>query len=194
MSVHLPACPPAAAHPVKTERHDTDAMRHHTNTGVRHVHTYREHANGLFVARRFDRHPRIRHWQAQLLPALGVQLCRYDFHQAREHDYYIDIASISQSVDDAAVWEVRDHYLDVIVHEGVTAELVDADELEAAQAAGFISESEAHRAYAAADAVLHGLRLARYHVADWLEAQGVCVEWLKSEGVGQGESAEVLSN
>ncbi|MDB5046901.1 MAG: RNA-binding protein [Deinococcus sp.] len=193
MSVHLPACSPVAAHPVKTERHDTDAMAHHTNTGIRHVQAYREHAHGLFVARHFDRHPRIRHWQAQLLPALGVQLCRYDFHQAREHDYYIDIATISQQAKNPAVWEVRDHYLDVIVHEGVTAELVDADELEAAQAAGFISESEVRRAYAAADAVLHGLHLARYHVADWLEAEGVRVEWLESEGVRQAESAEVLS-
>lgn len=193
MSVHLPACPPAAAHPVKTERHDTDAMTHHTNTGLRHVHTYREHANGLFVARRFDRHPRIRHWQAHLIPALGVQLCRYDFYQAREHDYYIDIATISRPVGKAAVWEVRDHYLDVIVHEGATAELVDADELAAALAAGFISESEARRAYATADAVLDGLRVARYHVADWLKAEGVRVDWLQAEGVGQGEAAEVLS-
>ncbi|MFB9992114.1 DUF402 domain-containing protein [Deinococcus oregonensis] len=193
MSVHLPACTPAAAHPVKTERHDTDAMTHHTNTGLRHVHTYREHAHGLFVARRFDRHPRIRHWQAQLLPALGVQLCRYDFHQAREHDFYIDIATISQQPDNAAVWEVRDHYLDVIVHEGATAELVDADELQAAQAAGFISEDEARRAYAAADAVLRGLRLARYHVSDWLEAEGVRVEWLAPEAARQAQSAGVVS-
>jgi predicted RNA-binding protein associated with RNAse of E/G family len=193
MSVHLPHCSPAEAHPVKTERHDTDAMTHHTNTGLRRVHTYREHTHGLFVARAFDRHPRIRHWQAQLLPALGVQLCRYDFHQAREHDYYIDIATISRPVGNAAVWEVRDHYLDVIVHEGVTAELVDADELEAARAAGFVSEDEARRAYAAADAVLIGLKLARYHVADWLETQGVRVEWTESEGVGQAQSAELLS-
>jgi len=185
MSVHLPTSPAVAAHPVKIERHDTDAMTHQTNTGLRRVQTYREHAYGLFVARPFDRHPRIRYWQAHLIPALGVQLCRYAFHQAREHDYYIDIATISRPLGNAAVWEVRDHYLDVIVHEGVTAELVDADELEVAEAAGFISESEARRARAAADAVLHGLRLARYHVADWLAAEGVCVEWQDAQQVGQ---------
>ncbi|WP_019009911.1 DUF402 domain-containing protein [Deinococcus aquatilis] len=193
MSVHLRACPDAAAHPVKTERHDTDAMTHQTNTGIRRVQTYREHAHGLFVARPFDRHPRIRHWQAHLLPALGVQLCRYAFYQAREHDYYIDIATISRPLGNAAVWEVRDHYLDVIVHEGVTAELVDADELEAAQAAGFISESEARCAQAVADAVLDGLRLARYHVADWLAAEGVQLEWMESQDVEQAQLALGLS-
>lgn len=192
MSVHLLACPAASAHPVKTERHDTDAMTHQTNTGLRRVQTYREHAHGLFVARPFDRHPRIRYWQAQLLPALGVQLCRYAFHQAREHDYYIDIATISRPLGNTAVWEVRDQYLDVIVHEGVTAELVDADELEAAQQAGFISEAEARRAYVAAETVLSGLQQARYHVADWLAAEGVQVEWQDSQQAQHVRPNEIL--
>lgn len=163
------------AEPVKTERHDVLARLHHTNTGVRPVHTYREHPHGLFVARDFVAHPRIRHWQANLLPALGLVVCRYDFHGPREHDYYIDIATITRSGD---LWSVRDHYLDVIVHDGIAAEIVDTEELLAAHGAGFIGDGELHHAVATAHRVLSGLARARYNVPEWLGEQRVEVEWL----------------
>lgn len=166
------------AEPVKTERHDVAVREHHTNTGIRPVHTYREHAYGLFVARDFVGHPRIRHWQAHLLPALGVVVCRYDFHGAREHDYYIDIATVTRQGD---LWTVRDHYLDVIVHDGIAAEIVDTDELLAAHEAGFIGACDLHRAVTTAHRVLSGLARARYSVPGWLSGQGVAVDWLPAE-------------
>ena len=173
----------SAAEPVKIERHDVERRQHHTNTGVRPVHTYREHAHGLLVARDFVAHPRIRHWQAHLLPALGVQVCRYSFHGPREHDYYIDVATVTR---DGDLWTVRDHYLDVIVHDGMAAEIVDTDELLAAHGAGFIGAAEVDHAVAAARQVVSGLAQARYSVNDWLAAQGVRVEW-----VGVPESVTV---
>lgn len=163
------------AEPVKTERHDVQARQHHTNTGIRPVQTYREHPHGLLVARDFVAHPRIRHWQAHLLPRLGVVVCRYDFHGPREHDYYIDVATITHAGD---LWTVRDHYLDLLVHEGLTAEIVDTDELLAAHAAGYIGTPELHHAVATAHRVLAGLARARYSVEGWLGAEGVRVEWL----------------
>ncbi|WP_216328640.1 DUF402 domain-containing protein [Deinococcus aestuarii] len=163
-----------AAEPVKTERHDVAGGQHHTNTGVRPVHTYREHQHGLFVARDFVAHPRIRAWQAHLLPKIGVQVCRYDFHGAREHDYYIDVATITREGD---LWTVRDHYLDVIVHDGMAAEIVDTDELLAAHEAGYIGADELCRAVATAHRVVSGLVRARYSVPEWLAGQGVRVEW-----------------
>ncbi|WP_369699453.1 DUF402 domain-containing protein [Deinococcus sp. YIM 77859] len=160
---------------MKTERHDVAAGQHHTNTGVRPVHTYREHGHGLFVARDFVAHPRIQHWQAHLLPALGVVVCRYDFHGPREHDYYIDIATITRA---GSLWTVRDHYLDVLVHDGMAAQIVDTDELLAAHEAGLIVTPELHGAVAAAHRVLSGLAHARYSVEDWLRTCGVELEWL----------------
>ncbi|EYB67737.1 hypothetical protein DEIPH_ctg033orf0171 [Deinococcus phoenicis] len=136
---------------------------------------YREHRHGLFVARDFVAHPRIRHWQAHLLPTLNVVVCRYDFHGPREHDYYIDVATITC---EGSCWTVRDHYLDLLVHEGIAAEIVDTGELLAAHDAGFISTPELHHAVATAHHVLSGLTRARFSVSDWLAGEGVRVEWL----------------
>lgn len=166
-----------AAERVKIERHDVPARQHHTNTGVRAVQLYREVPGGLFVSRPFDRHPRIRHWQAQLLPDLGLVVCRYDFHGPREHDYYLDIATITRAGD---LWTVRDHYLDILVHEGVAAEVVDTGELLAAHRSGFIDVHELHHAVSAAHHVLSGLARARYDLNGWLAAQGVKATWLET--------------
>lgn len=170
-----PTQAPAQAHPVKVERHDTAGMQHHTNTGVREVHTYRQTPHGLFVARDFVDHPRVRHWQAHLLPALHLVVCLYDFHVQREHDYYLDIAHVHQ---DGAVWTVQDHYLDIVIHDGRTAELLDEDELHAACAAGFISDEDVYQAQLRALVTLDGLHHARYRLPVWLAGQGVQLDWL----------------
>ncbi len=173
-----------AAHPVKVERHDTQARIHHTNTGERPVDDYREHQHGLYVSRRFVAHPRIAHWQAHLLPGLlegnpaagglGLQLCRYDFHGERAHDFYIDVASISR---EGHVWTVRDHYLDLLVWDGLCAEIADTDELNAALAAGFVDQQEYAVAVAGAHAVLNGLARHGYDVKLWLASQGLSLDW-----------------
>lgn len=168
-----------AAHPVKVEQHDTRAGIHHTNTGERPVDEYREHPHGLYVSRRFVAHPRIAHWQAHLLPELleggfGLQLCRYDFHGERAHDFYIDVASISR---DGPIWTVRDHYLDLLVWDGLCAEIADTDELNAALAAGFIGQPEYALAVAGAHAALNGLARHGYDVKAWLESQGLHLDW-----------------
>ena len=180
MSAGLPApvgrFPSQVPHPVKTERHDTRCSLHHTNTGVRQVELYRPTAQGLFVARPCEAHPRIRFWQAHLLPTLGLVLCRYDFHGAREHDYYLDVAHITTE-QAGEVWTVRDLYLDLVVHDGHSAEIVDTDELFAARAAGYVSEEEVTHAVCVAHHTLRGLTRARYSLAGWLAAEGLSLDW-----------------
>lgn len=165
---------PADAHPVKVERHDTANFCHHTNTGLRRVNTYRETAAGLYVARDFVGHPRIRHWQAHLLPALNLVVCHYAFHHHREHDYYIDVAQISR---DGAVWTVRDLYLDIVLHDGLGAELADTDELLAAWEAGFLTSGELHQAIEVAHRTVSGLARARYGLKRWLTDQALHLTW-----------------
>nr|WP_233218884.1 DUF402 domain-containing protein [Deinococcus arcticus] len=165
---------PAAVHPVKVERHDVPALRHYTNTGVRRVQTYVETPASLYVSRAFVDHPRVRHWQAHLLPTLNLVVCRYDFHGEREHDYHLDVADIWR---EGEVWVVRDLYLDLLLHSGLMAEIVDTDELLAARAAGFLNEPDMHRAVATAHRTLSGLARARYDLHGWLAAQGVQVTW-----------------
>ena len=188
------------AHPVKTERHDTLLRVHHTNTGDRPVDLYREHASGLYVSRRFVAHPRIAYWQAHLLPGLlggpdtegrteglGVQVCRYDFHGERAHDYYLDVATITRQ---GEVWTVRDHYLDLLVWDGLCAEIADTEELNAALAAGYIGQEEFASAVAAAHGVLNGLARTGYDLKLWLAGQGIELEW---DGVGDAEEELALS-
>lgn len=171
---------PQAPHPVKTERHDTRCALHHTNTGVRQVEVYRPTAQGLFVARPFEAHPRIRFWQAHLLPALGLVLCRYDFHGPREHDYYLDVARITTE-QGGEVWTVRDLYLDLVVHDGRAAEIVDTDELFAARGAGYLDEEEVAHAVSVAHHTLRGLARSRYSLRSWLAAEGLSLDWLGDE-------------
>ncbi|WP_309570836.1 DUF402 domain-containing protein [Deinococcus sp.] len=162
------------AHPIKVERHDVPALRHHTNTGIRPVRTYRETGHGLYVERDFYAHPRIRHWQAHLLPMHDLVVCRYDFHGRREHDYHLDVACITR---DGGVWAVRDLYLDIILHDGLMAEIVDTDELLAAREADFISEREMHRAVAVAHHTLASLARAHYSLREWQQEQHLTLDW-----------------
>ncbi|AIZ45465.1 RNA-binding protein [Deinococcus radiopugnans] len=162
------------AHPVKVERHDTAQYCHHTNTGQRRVKTYRETSAGLYVARDFVGHPRIRHWQAHLLPDLNLVVCHYGFHGHREHDFYIDVAQVSQ---DGPVWTVRDLYLDIVLHDGLGAEIADTDELLAAWEAGFLNAEELHQAIEVAHHTVSGLARARYSLNHWLTGQELRLEW-----------------
>lgn len=190
-----PAHPPRPAvhvHPVKTERHDTLTHMHSTNTGERPVEVYRETAGGLYVSRAFTDHPRVAHWQAHLLPGVlgggvGLQLCRYDFHGERDHDYYIyyvDVVSITRR---AHIWTVRDHYLDVLVWNNLSAEVVDQDELDAALGAGYIGLQEHAAAMAAARRVLDGLAGHGYDLERWLDTFGVRLAWDERAGAKGAE-------
>ena len=175
MTVALPAGhPPVTPHPVKTERHDTARRTHHTNTGVRPVQLYREESHGLYVSRPFQQHPRIRHWQAHLLPLQHLVVCHYDFHHQREHDFYFDVAVISA---ERGLWTVRDLYLDVVLHEGRGAVIVDTDELLAGHAAGFITTAELHLAVEVAHATLGALSAADFRLSTWARSHDLSLKW-----------------
>ncbi|MDV6373882.1 DUF402 domain-containing protein [Deinococcus arenicola] len=162
------------AHPIKVERHDVQARCHYTNTGVRAVNTYRETDAGLYVARDFVGHPRIRHWQAHLLPAQHLVVCRYAFHECREHDYYIDVAQITREGD---VWSVRDLYLDIVLHDGLAAEIADTDELLASWEAGYLTAGELRQAIEVAHHTVAELAHADYSLEQWQTAQGLRLDW-----------------
>jgi uncharacterized protein len=153
------------------------------------VEIYREQAGGLYVSRAFVDHPRVAHWQAHLLPGVldggvGLQLCRYDFHGERDHDYYIDIATITRQ---GHLWTVRDHYVDLLVWNGLSAEIIDIDELNAALQAGYIGHQEYDAAVAGAHQVLGGLVMHGYDLKRWLNSFGVHLEWDERAGTKDAE-------
>ncbi len=151
-------------------------MLHHTNTGQRRVDHYRQTPHGLFVARQFDAHPRIRHWQAHLLPAPGLVVCKYEFHGQREHDFYIDVARVAQV---QGRWQVRDLYLDLALWDGKSAEILDPHELLDSWRAGFIGEAELALAVETAHTLLAGLGRAGYRLGDWARGHGLRLDWLE---------------
>ncbi|MBB6097048.1 hypothetical protein HNR42_000462 [Deinobacterium chartae] len=162
-------------HAIKTERHETSAYRHHTNTGVRRVEEYRVHNAGLFVARPFEDHPNIRYWQAHLLPEQGLVVCRYTPHEGRWWcDYYIDIARIHREGD---TWAVRDLYLDVAVFEGRAAQILDTDEFRAACCGGLLPPEEAMWAVETAHGLINGLACHSYRLEAWLAERGLHLSW-----------------
>lgn len=140
---------------------------------------YRPTPHGLFVSRAFVDHPRIRHWEAHLLPSLSLVVCRYDFHREREHDFYLDIAQIHEQ---DGLWEVRDFYLDIVVHAGLGAEILDTDELLGGHGAGYLSDQELYRAVTVAHATLADLRRARYDLGEWAAFHGLELSWRSVPG------------
>ena len=158
----------------KIEKHYLARREHHTNTGVRQVGVYQLHQHGLYVARAFVDHPRIRAWQAHLLPGLGLQICRYDFHAEREHDYYLDLATVTVR---GEVWELHDHYLDVLLRSGAGARLVDEDELHAAGRAGYVTPDLTRRVTAQASALLSDLKAHKFHLDAYLAARNMALKW-----------------
>lgn len=135
---------------------------------------YRETPYGLFVTRPFVNHPRTRHWRAHLIPQLNLVVCRYDFHGVREHDFYLDVATITRQ---GNVWTVRDLYLDIVVHDGLGAEIVDTDELLAAHHAGLIGDAELYCSLEVAHHTLSGLAQARYDLSAWAATNGLTLDW-----------------
>ena len=104
-------------------------------------------------------------------------VCRYDFHGSREHDFHIDLARISR---EGEVWTVRDQYLDVLLHDGLAAEIVDTEELLAAHRAGYIETPELYDVVERAHALVSDLARARYRLDDWLAGHGLRLDWLPS--------------
>lgn len=158
----------------KIEKHYLSRREHHTNTGVRQVGVYQLHQHGLYVARAFTDHPRIRAWQAHLLPGLGLQICRYDFHGQREHDYYLDLATVAVR---GEVWELHDHYLDVLLQSGAGVRLVDEDELHAAGRAGYVTPDLRRRVTAQAAALLSELEAHGFCLDAYLAARNMALTW-----------------
>ena len=81
-------------------------------------------------------HPHIAYMEAYLLPALGIQVNRWQHHPGSEYawyDFYVDVMTFET---EETYWTSRDLYLDVVVVEGKAAYIADTDEFLAAQAEG----------------------------------------------------------
>jgi len=164
-------------HRPKIEIFDVEAGTNTDPKGfVRPVDEYREEPFGLYMAREVVGHPRIAYLESWLLPGLGLRANDFWHHPGaeRDNDLYLDVADIAV-VD--GVWRTVDHYLDIALWTGRKLEVLDADELSAALAAGLIDPDAAQRAMGTAFATVDALAAHRYDLAAWLGGRGISLRW-----------------
>lgn len=165
-----------ALHPPKRETFDPVAMTNTDSQGrVRPVDQFRELPFGLYMDRGAD-HPSFHRLESWLLPALNVRVSRFHFNPGFERDQlaYVDIAKVWR---DGDRWHTEDWYLDLIEHPGRPVELLDVDELLAAQAAGLIEPADAEQAIRVAAQVAGSITFHGHSVDTWLGAHDFPIDW-----------------
>lgn len=163
-------------HPIKVSLHDTWLNLHTEPKGVRPVDHYQLTGFGLYVARPFQSHPRIRYWEAHLIPELGLQVNVFHYHPdcKASHDYYLDVMRIEQK---GHQWCTEDYYLDLLVYQGSHARILDTDEYLHAVQDGTLSAENAEFALMTAHKTLNNLGAFGYDMDAWLASEGIELFW-----------------
>ncbi len=164
-------------HPPKIVTFDVAARVNIDNKGVeRPVQDYRTTAFGLYMSRAMVDRPTA-HWvESWLLPELGV--CVTDWWwkpgHTRDQDFYLDICEI---VRDGDRWVLTDHYLDVVVRNRQSAEVIDVDEFVAAVAQGLLDSATAEAAMHRTHRVVDGLAAHGHDLDAWLAGMDIALTW-----------------
>ncbi len=166
-------------HPIKVETFDVAHRRNVDPKGfLREVDTYTETSFGLYMARPAD-HPHFGYLESWLLPDLGLRVSIFHFRPGHEkpQDFYVDAAQITAN---NTTWTTRDLYLDVVNVTGRSVEVLDADELAAATAAGYISPEECQYALDVTFKAVSGIAQHHNSVMEWLQSQGIELTWAQT--------------
>lgn len=127
----------------------------------------------------FDEHQHPKLWarEGHVLPELGISVSRFAYRREafwKGFDYYVDIVRVAGI---GECWVVRDLYLDVLVFDGVRAEILDTDEYLAAVQEGHLEAGEAASALEAAHAFVNNLARHGYDLEAYLHSEGVTLTW-----------------
>lgn len=164
-------------HPPKVEWFDLAARTNTDPKGfVRPVERYEITPWGLYLARHSD-HAQFHYLESWLLPSLGLRATIFHFNPGheRDQDYYLDLGEFT--TEKPELWRSVDHYLDIVVRAGRDAELIDIDELLAANSAGLLPAPAAQQAIEHAVTALDGLARHHYQLDVWLAGLGMPVKW-----------------
>jgi predicted RNA-binding protein associated with RNAse of E/G family len=160
---------------LKVETHHLLARMHSVKAGNFPVQLYQEHPHGLYVERDFYGHPAHKHWQAHILPALNLQVCRFVPHRGTpQWEYYVDIVQVERQ---PHLWRVQDLYLDVVVLPNRSLEILDTDELLGAAREGLITYEQLALALHTAHALVNRLSAHGNDLALALAATGIVLNW-----------------
>lgn len=164
-------------HPPKIVTFDVPGRVNIDTRGTeRTVDEFRETPFGLYMSRAMVGRPTA-HWvESWLLPELG--LCVTDWwwnpgHE-RKQDFYLDVCEI---VRDGRRWVLTDHYLDIVVCQGRSAEVIDVDEFVAAVALGLLSPATAETAMHRTHRAVEGIAAHGHDLDAWLARFGITLSW-----------------
>lgn len=167
----------APVHPPKISTFDVPGMVNIDNKGcARPVDVYTETAFGLYMSRPIVNRPTA-HWiETWLLPDLGIAVSDWSWNPGheRDQDFYLDIATITR---DGEHYVLVDHYLDIVVRQHRSADVIDVDEYCEAVATGLIDTIAADAALQAAFRAVAGLAAHRHDLDAWLAGLGVTLTW-----------------
>jgi predicted RNA-binding protein associated with RNAse of E/G family len=167
-------------HPPKRETFDLVARTNTDPKGiVRAVDVYTVEPWGLYMARPTPGRAQFHYLESWLLPSLRLRVNVFHFNTGfeRDQDYYFDIGEFTSGED---VWLSEDHYLDLVVRDGVGVELTDIDELLDAIRLGLLTPEAGEQAVQSAVGVVEGLSRHQYDVNEWLAAAGMALTWGRS--------------
>lgn len=164
-------------HPPKVSTFDVPGRVNIDNKGeARLVDEYRETPFGLYMSRPMVDRPTANWMQTWLLPELGIAVTVWSWTagHARDQDFYVDICDIVRHGDR---WTLTDHYLDIVVRTGQSADVIDVDEFVEAVALGLLdppaAEAAMHRTHRAVDGIAaHG-----HDLDAWLAGFGISLAW-----------------
>jgi hypothetical protein len=119
--------------------------------------------------------------ESWLLPSLGLRASIFHFNPDYEldQDYYLDVGRYAAG---PRVWHAEDHYLDIVVRTGTSAELHDVDELLTAVRHGLLTPEVGEEAVRSALDAVEGLSRNGYDLHRWLAGNGLDLTWRGAVG------------
>jgi len=167
-------------HPPKHEKFDLVARTNTDPKGIeRAVDEYTVKPWGLYMARPTPGRAQFHYLESWLLPALGLRASIFHFNPGheRDQDFYLDIGRYIAGPD---VWQAEDHYLDIVVRTGKSAELEDVDELLTAVKHGLLTAEVGEEAVRSALDTVQGLSRNGYDLHRWLATHGIDLSWRRA--------------
>ncbi|MEU9687351.1 DUF402 domain-containing protein [Amycolatopsis japonica] len=166
-----------ALHPPKVEYFDPAAKTNTDPKGVvRDVDEYREEPFGLYMARPTPGRTQFHYLESWLLPDLGLRITDFWFNPGheRDQDFYLDVVDIRR---EDGVWVATDLYLDLVLRDKKSVQVIDTDELLAAVTAGLLSAADGERALGVSHATVDGLATHGHDLRDWLSTKDITLGW-----------------
>lgn len=164
-------------HPPKVEIFDPAARVNIDPKGLaREIEEVREEPFGLYVARPTPGRRQFHYLESWLVPELGLRFTDFWFNPGneRDQDFYLDVVRVHR---DGPRWVATDLYLDLVLRDKLSVQVIDTDELVTAVTEHLVTAADAEYALETVYATVEGLALHGYDLAAWLSTKDITLTW-----------------